>query len=68
MINFGIGSRIELTGGYDFDVLYLKNPFDSKRTGTIVSFIEGQNDAPAAVVKLDTKIWGQKNLRGYCRS
>lgn len=55
-----IGDKIELTGGYDYDPLYLKSPPSSKRSGVIVQFIEGQNEEPAAVVKLDEEISGQK--------
>jgi len=53
-----IGDKIELSGGYDFDPLYLKNPPTSKRLGTVIQFIKGQNQEPAAVVKLDQKISG----------
>ena len=55
-----VGDKIELSGGYDYDPLFLKNPPGPKRTGTIISFITGQNETPAAVVKLDNKISGQK--------
>ena len=55
-----VGDRIELYGGYDYDPLYLKNPPDSKRSGTVIKFINGQNESPAAVVKLDEKITGEK--------
>jgi hypothetical protein len=55
-----IGDKVELSGGYDYDPLYLKNPPASKRTGTVIQFIKGQNKNPAAVVKLDQTISGQK--------
>jgi hypothetical protein len=55
-----VGDKIELSGGYDYDPLFLKNPPASKRTGTLIKFIAGQNETPAAVVKLDSKISGQK--------
>jgi hypothetical protein len=55
-----VGDKIELSGGYDYDPLFLKNPPASKRTGTIIKFITGQDETPAAVVKLDRKISGQK--------
>lgn len=55
-----IGDKIELSGGYDYDPLYLKNPSASKRTGTVIQFIKGQNEKPAAVIQLDQKISGQK--------
>jgi hypothetical protein len=55
-----VGDKIELSGGYDYDPLYLKNPPASKRSGTVIQFINGQNDTPAAVVKLDQRISGEK--------
>jgi hypothetical protein len=55
-----VGDKIELSGGYDYDILYLKNPPASKRSGTVIQFIKGQNEEPAAVVKLDQKISGEK--------
>ena len=55
-----VGDNIELSGGYDYDPLYLKNPSSSKRSGTLIQFIKGQDEYPAAVVKLDLKISGQK--------
>ena len=55
-----IGDKIEFSGGYDYDPLYLKNPPSSKRSGTLIQFIKGQDEDAAAVVKLDQKISGQK--------
>ena len=55
-----VGDKIELSGGYNYDPLYLKNPPASKRNGTVIKFIKGQNEEPAAVVKLDQKISGEK--------
>ena len=55
-----VGDKIELSGGYDYDILYLKNPPASKRSGTVIQFIKGQNEEPAAVIKLDQKISGEK--------
>ena len=55
-----VGDKIELSGGYDYDPIYLKNPPASKRNGTVIKFIKGQNAEPAAVVKLDQSISGQK--------
>ena len=54
-----IGDKIELSGGYDYDPLFLKNPPANTRTGTVLNFIEGQNDAQAAVVRLDETISGE---------
>lgn len=51
-----VGDKIELSGGYDYEPLFLKNPPASKRSGTVIQFIKGQNESPAAVVKLDQKI------------
>ena len=55
-----IGDKIELSGGYDYDPLYLKNPPSSKRSGVVVKFIKGQNEKSAAVIKLDHQISGEK--------
>ena len=55
-----VGDKIELTGGYDYDPLFLKNPPASKRSGTVIQFIKGQNELPAAVVKLHQKFSGEK--------
>ncbi len=55
-----IGDKIELSGGYDFEISYLKNPPADKRTGRVIQFITGQNKTPAAVAKLDQIISGDK--------
>lgn len=55
-----VGDNIELSGGYDFEPIYLRNPPASKRSGTVIQFIKGQNEQSAAVVKLDQKISWQK--------
>ena len=55
-----VGDKIELSGGYDYDPIYLKNPPATNRSGTVIQFIRGQNEEPAAVVKLDHKISGEK--------
>ena len=55
-----VGDKIELSGGYDYDPIFLKNPPADKRTGIVVQFIKGQNEPSAAVVRLDQKISGQK--------
>lgn len=55
-----VGDKIELSGGYNYDPLFLKNPPASKRSGTVIKFIKGQNESQAAVVKLDQVISGEK--------
>lgn len=55
-----VGDKITLSGGYDYDPVFLKNPPASSRTGTVIKFITGQNQLRAAVVKLDEKITGEK--------
>ncbi len=55
-----VGDKIELSGGYDYDPIYLRNPDAPKRTGTIIKFIKGQNEELAAVVKLDEIISGEE--------
>jgi hypothetical protein len=54
-----VGDKVELSGGYDYNPIYLKSPPASKRSGTVIQFIKGQNEAPAAIVKLDQKISGE---------
>jgi hypothetical protein len=54
-----VDDRIELSGGYDYDPIFLKTPPANKRTGKIIQFIKGQNEASAAVAKLDEIITGQ---------
>lgn len=55
-----VGDKIELFGGYDYDPIYLKNPPATKRSGTVIQFIQGQSEEQAAVVKLDGKMSGEK--------
>lgn len=55
-----VGDRIELSGGYDYEPIYLRNPPSSSRRGTIIQFIKGQSEESAAVVKLDQTISGEK--------
>lgn len=59
-VQINIGDKIELSGGYDFEISYLKNPRADKRTGKIIQFIAGQNKTPAVVAKLDQIISGDK--------
>src|SRR5687767_6557922 len=54
-----IGDKIELSGGYDYDPLFLKNPPATKRAGTVIKFIKGQNESTAAVVQLNERVSGQ---------
>jgi hypothetical protein len=49
-----LGSRVELSGGYDFVPSWLSGK--ASITGEVAAFIPGQNDTPAAVIRLDTPI------------
>ena len=60
MKQLNIGDKIELTGGYDYDPIYLNKPSASKRAGEIIQFIKGQNTTDAIVVKLGVVISGEK--------
>ncbi len=51
-----ISDVIKISGGYDFDPLFLKEPPSKERVGTVVKFIPGQNKEQAAVVKLQYPI------------
>lgn len=48
------GDRVRLSGGYDMEPRWLQGK--SSYTGTVCSFIPGQNSAPAAVVELEHMI------------
>jgi hypothetical protein len=49
-----LGSRVKLSGGYDFEPTWLSGR--ASVTGEVAAFIPGQNDMPAAVIKLDAPI------------
>ena len=49
-----IGDRIQIGGGYDMEPQWLNK--NQHYTGVVKAFIPGQNDSPAAVVKLDEPI------------
>jgi hypothetical protein len=49
-----VGERVILSGGYDFEPKWLHE--NSEYYGTLMEYIPGQNDAPAAVVHLDDEI------------
>ncbi len=50
-----IGDRIELSGGYDYEIKYLENPPAKVRVGTIINFIRNSRkyEDYSAIVKLD---------------
>jgi len=48
------GDRIKVSGGYDFEPEWLDG--SESVTGVVVAFMPGQNDRPAAVIKLETRI------------
>ena len=49
-----VGDRVRVGGGYDAGLTWL--PAGEWRHGTLVEFIPGQNEKPAAVIKLDAPI------------
>ena len=49
-----IGTRLHLSGGYDFEPRWLTH--GDHHLGTVIAFIPGQNAQPAAVVKLGAPI------------
>ena len=49
-----VGDRIALTGGLDFEPKWLNGR--SEYIGTLEQYIPGQNDTPAALIKLDEPI------------
>lgn len=55
-----LGDKIRFKGGYDIDPLYLRNPPNRDRIGTVIKTIPGQNQEDALVVKLDFPITGKK--------
>ena len=50
-----VGDQIVVTGGYDMDPPWLAAS-PGGYTGTVVEFIEGQNEQPAAVVALEHEL------------
>ena len=60
MTQLQVGDKIILFGGYNRDPLNLRNPPAENRIGMVVQFIKEQNKTPAAVVKLDYQISGDK--------
>jgi hypothetical protein len=53
-----VGNRIELSGGYDYEILYLKNPPANARFGTVIKFMRNSRkyEDYSAVIKLDGPI------------
>jgi len=49
-----VGDKIRLSGGYDMEPKWLAGK--NFHSGTVTEFIPGQNQTPAAVVKLDAPI------------
>jgi hypothetical protein len=52
--SLSVGDQVSLTGGYDFEPAWLAGK--PACLGVVTAFIPGQNQAPAAVVKLDAPI------------
>jgi hypothetical protein len=50
-ISLQTGDRVQLSGGYGFEPAWLSGRASVE--GTVADFIPGQNETPAAVVKLD---------------
>jgi hypothetical protein len=50
-----IGDRIELSGGYDYEIKYLENPPARERVGTVINFMRNSRkfEDYSAIVKLD---------------
>ncbi|MFN7044692.1 MAG: hypothetical protein ACK4M1_05810 [Flavobacterium sp.] len=53
-----VGDKIELSGGYDYEIAYLENPRASSRIGTVISFIRNSRkyEDYSAIVKLTEAI------------
>lgn len=49
-----IGDRVRLGGGYDFELRWLAGR--PGHSGVVLAFIPGQNEPPAAVVRLDAPL------------
>ena len=49
--NLKVGDKVRLSGGYDMEPKWLEGK--NYYAGTVMEFIPGQNQTPAAVVKLD---------------
>jgi len=53
-----VGDKIELSGGYDYEIKYLQNPPAGSRYGTVIKFIpnDRKHEDYSAVVKLSEPI------------
>ncbi|MCX5849482.1 MAG: hypothetical protein NTW65_08530 [Deltaproteobacteria bacterium] len=51
-----VNDIIKISGGYDNDPPFLKDPPNKERIGKVIKFIPGQNEEKAAVIKLDSPI------------
>jgi len=53
-----VGDKIELSGGYDYEIKYLEDPQASSRIGTVIKFIRNHRkyEDYSAVVKLTKPI------------
>ena len=51
-----VGDRIQICGGYDYEPAWLLGQPHGYVTGAVAAFIPGQNDQPAAVVRLDEEL------------
>ena len=49
-----VGDRVRLSGGYDMEPPWLQG--HREYFGTVISFIPGQNDGPAATIQLESPI------------
>ena len=54
------GDRVRLFGGYDMDPAWLCGK--NEHIGTLIRFMPGQNNEPAAVIRLDAPI----TVKGIC--
>ena len=53
-VQFRVGSRVRLSGGYDVEPAWLGGA--QARIGTVMKRIPGQNETPAWVIELDKPI------------
>jgi hypothetical protein len=58
-----VGDRVRVFGGYDYEPKWLAG--GSGYDGTVVAFIPGQNENPAAVVRFDQEVV-LSDARGEC--
>jgi len=57
-----VGDRVSILGGYDFEPAWLAGRVSV--AGTVLTWIPGQNETPACVLRLDEPLTAEGDVRG----